>query len=146
CGEKFPDDANFCPMDASKLVLAGQASSPLPPPPVPPPRPAAASPAATAASGPVGGRFVLGAKLGGGLSGEVYRAHDNQTNTPVALKLINAAVVPSPIAVERASRELRQLARLSSDRIARVVDFGKNADGRLFVASELVDGQPLDKI
>ena len=132
CGEKFPDDANFCPMDAQKLV------------PLPAAAPAPAPPAG--ATGPINGRFALGPSLGGGASGEVFRAKDQQTNAQVAVKLINPAVLPSPIAVERASRELRQLARVQSERIARIIDFGKTQDGRLYVATDLVEGESLDKI
>src|SRR5262245_3304762 len=129
CGEKFPDDANFCPMDAAKLVAGG-----------------AAPKAAPAAPGPINGRFALGPTLGGGASGEVFSARDQQSGTQVAVKLINPAVLPSPIAVERASRELRQLARVQSERLARIIDFGKTQDGRLYVATDLVERESLDKL
>jgi hypothetical protein len=54
--------------------------------------------------------------------------------------------LPTVTAVERAQRELRQLQRANNPHIVKVVDFGKAADGRLFVASELVDGEPLDQV
>src|SRR5262249_154794 len=96
--------------------------------------------------GLIGGRLTPGAALGGGASGEVVRARDSQTGADVALKLVNPAVFPSPIAVERASRELRQLTRVNSERIARIVDLGKTPDGRFYVAPQLVDGIPLDRL
>src|SRR5215831_2635346 len=172
CGEKFADDANFCPMDASKLVpgpsgvvarppstpgaaakatVLGAAAVPFPPPP-PAPRPPPAPPAAPAAvppptpGGVISARFVPGPSLGGGASGEVFRARDQQTGAQVALKVVNPAVFPTPIAVERASRELRQLSRVTSERIARIIDFGKAADGRFFVATELIEGVSLQQL
>jgi serine/threonine-protein kinase len=48
--------------------------------------------------------------------------------------------------VERAQRELRQLQRANNPHIVKVVDFGKTAEGRLFVASELASGEPLDQV
>src|SRR6516162_1783563 len=79
-------------------------------------------------------------------TGEVWRAHDAQTGEEVAYKLISARSLPTPLAVDRAVRELKQLARVQSPRIARVVDSGTTADGRLFVASELCAGEPLDRL
>ncbi|HJZ84487.1 MAG TPA: serine/threonine-protein kinase [Polyangia bacterium] len=87
-----------------------------------------------------------GPSLGGGASGEVFRARDQQTGAQVALKVVNPAVFPTPIAVERASRELRQLSRVTSERIARIIDFGKAADGRFFVATELIEGVSLQQL
>jgi serine/threonine-protein kinase len=141
CGEKFLDDANFCPMDANKLVPLPATGGPR----TSGGRAATPEPAGTPA-GLVNGRFAPGPRLGGGRTGEVLRARDQQTGAQVVLKFIQPAVLPSPIAVERASRELRQLARVTSERVVRLIDFGKIADGRLFVASELVEGVPLDRL
>ncbi|MBI5479015.1 MAG: serine/threonine protein kinase, partial [Deltaproteobacteria bacterium] len=131
CGERYPDDANFCPMDASKLepLLA----------------PAAGAPAGGAA-GAIGGRFTLGERLGGAGTGEVYAAVDGQTGAQVALKLCHAAIFPSAIAMERTQRELRQLQRMQHPALAAVVDHGKLPDGRLYVATERCEGQPLSAV
>jgi eukaryotic-like serine/threonine-protein kinase len=130
CGERYPDDANFCPMDASKLEPLAAA-------------PAAGAPAAT---GAIGGRFTLGERLGGASTGEVYAAVDGQTGAQVVVKLCHPAVFPSAIAMERTQRELRQLQRTQHQALAAVVDHGKLPDGRLYVAMERCDGRPLSAV
>ena len=68
CGNKYPDDANFCPMDASRLdeprlvvasapVRAAAASTDLPAVPT---QPTARGPATLVDQpAPIGGRFAL---------------------------------------------------------------------------------------
>jgi len=63
CKNLYPDDANFCPMDAGRLAddldsQPGPASLDLP----------------TLQTRQVGGRFKLGPQLGGRRSGEIYAA------------------------------------------------------------------------
>ena len=56
------------------------------------------------------------------------------------------AALPTPATFERALRELKQLQRAQGPRLARVLDFGREPDGGLFVVTELVSGQPLDRL
>ncbi len=84
--------------------------------------------------------------IGGSRSGEVWQAQDGQTGELVAYKLVAPAALPTIAAVERAQRELKQLMRSQSPRIARVLDCGKSPDGRLFIATELCAGEPLDRV
>jgi serine/threonine-protein kinase len=91
-------------------------------------------------------RFQLGPRLGGGNTGEVYRATDTQTGAQVAYKIVNFDVLPNPAALARAERELKQLMRVQSPRIAGVVDCGRTPDERLYVALELLEGEPLDRL
>ena len=131
CGERYPDDANFCPMDASKLepLLAPAPGGP-----------------ASGAAGAIGGRFTLGERLGGGSTGEVHAAVDGQTGGQVVVKLCHVAIFPSAIAMERTQRELRQLQRTQHAVIATVIDHGKLPDGRLYVATARCEGQPLSAV
>lgn len=124
CQNKYPDDANFCP----RAECAGQNG---------PQRLVLVDPPA---------RFVPVSKLGGGSTGEVWQASDSQSSGGVAYKVLSPAVLPTSVAVDRALRELRQLQRASSPRIVKVIDFGKTPDGRVFVASELTEGVPLDQM
>jgi hypothetical protein len=126
CQNKYPDDANFCPREA---CATGEGPSRLVP-----------------AVEEVPQRFAPTARLGGSLSGEVWQARDNQTGEIVAYKLVATQSLPSPVAVDRAQRELKQLLRSQSPRIAKVIDYGKAADGRLYIATELCSGEPLDRI
>ena len=127
CQTKYPDDGNFCPQESCatadgprRLV---EAVLELPPQ-----------------------RYRTQTRIGGTRGGEVWLATDSQSGGQVAYKLVAAAVLPTPTSIERALRELKQLTRAQNSHIARVLDFGKNADGRVFVVSELVDGTPLDQV
>jgi eukaryotic-like serine/threonine-protein kinase len=128
CQTQYPDDANFCPQEG---CATGEGPRRLEP---------------VAAAAPPPSRFELEAQLGGSRSGGVWRARDGQTGETVAYKVVAAGSLPTTATLERAQRELKQLQRSQSNRLARVIDFGKEADGRLFIASEFVDGQPLDQL
>src|SRR5262245_41487400 len=122
CGETFPQDGNFCPMDGTGLVAAASApatggQAPAGPPPISIPPIKAGEPAtapAPAGQPVIHDRFVLGASLGGGLSGEVFQAQDRQSGRDIALKLVNPAVLAAPATLERTQRDLRQLVRVTS--------------------------------
>lgn len=126
CKADYPDDANFCPQETCATATGPQRLQPK-----------AAEPPA---------RFTPLAKIGGGLTGEVWRARDNQSGNEVAYKIVNADVLPTAAAVARAERELKQLMRVASPKIAAIVDCGKTADDRLFVAMELCAGESLDRV
>jgi hypothetical protein len=129
CRSKYPDDANFCPQETCASADGPCRLSPIEPVEAPPPS-----------------RYQLGALLGGGASGEVWQARDSQSGEEVARKTAAAAALPTGATVERALRELKQLQRAQTPRIARIIDFGKGGDGRLFVVTELVAGRPLDDV
>ncbi len=87
--------------------------------------------------------YHLERRLGGGGGGSVYRAFRDGSMQPVALKLLDRPLGTDP-ASRRAWRELDALSQVRSPALPRVVDFGEHA-GRLFVATELVDGHHLDE-
>lgn len=90
-------------------------------------------------------------ELGRGGMGVVYEAAQDNPPRSVALKLLNAplgaGLAAGPVA--RATeerlfrRETRALARLRHPSIAAVYDAGQTPEGRLFLAMELVVGEPL---
>jgi serine/threonine-protein kinase len=127
CQTKYPDDANFCPQERCATDQGPRRLEPI----------------VEAAAAP---RYEMQEQLGGARSGEVWRALDSQTGTLVAYKLVAQASLPTTATLERAQRELKQLQRSQNNRIARVLDFGKDPSGRLFIATELCDGQPLDRL
>jgi serine/threonine-protein kinase len=129
CQNQYPDDANFCPQEGCATPQGPRRLEPI----------AAAAP-------PPQQRYELEAQLGGARSGGVWRARDSQSGTTVAYKVVAQGALPTTASLERAQRELKQLQRSQSSRVAKVLDFGKEADGRLFIASELVDGQTLDQL
>jgi hypothetical protein len=131
CGKQYPEDANFCPLDAGRLVVDDQLNAQ--------PTEEAAEPAAPPAGGDrvAGGRFKLGDRIGGGLTGDVHRAVDQDTGASCAVKLVDTSVFPSSLLLQRTERELRQLVRLDSAGIAKVHAHGRDG-GTLWIATELL--------
>jgi len=86
-------------------------------------------------------RYRLGAELGRGGMGVVYRAHDRLLDRDVAVKVLG----DSGLGVEGRARlmhEARSAASLNHPNIVTVHDVGE-ADGSLFIVMELVEGPSL---
>ena len=90
------------------------------------------------------GPYRVGAELGRGGQGVVYRAAraDGAFEREVALKVVKRGLDTDAV-VARFHRERRLLAALDHPGIARVLDAGTTPDGRPWLAMELVDGEPL---
>lgn len=97
---------------------------------------------ATAFQGLLAGRFVIEREVGRGGVGIVYRATDEVSGHPVALKVI---AIPGVDASEEArfGREGRVLAGLNHAGIVRVVDFGQLEEGHPYVAMEWLEGEDI---
>jgi len=85
----------------------------------------------------VAGRFRLAQRVGSGGMGTVYRATDERTGEPVALKVLHEYL---PESVERFGREVAALARMSHPNIVKYVAHG---DSPPFVAMEWLEGEDL---
>ncbi len=86
----------------------------------------------------IAGRYRLGARLGVGSRGEVFRAEDLVEGAPVAVKLLD------PVDADERRRVLREIAALRALRVPGVVpllDEGRHG-ARHFIAMRLVDGAP----
>jgi eukaryotic-like serine/threonine-protein kinase len=118
CQKQFSDDANFCPVDAARLV-------PLE--------------SRTTTADSIASKFEVGDRLGGSRTGAVHRATDKASGHAAAVKIIAPAVVALPGLAQRLERELKQLERVQSAGVAKVLASGKRGDDS-WVALELVDG------
>lgn len=91
-------------------------------------------------------RYQLGDRLGGGISGTVYRAYDRLTGQVVALKrLTQAAISTHANSRQRLAQEFSILAALRHPHIVKVFDygFGRAQPGeplQPFFTMELLDG------
>lgn len=91
------------------------------------------------------GRFRILRRLAEGGMGTVFEALQEQpVHRRVALKLIRSDLASREL-VRRFEAECQVLARMDHTSIARVYDAGATADGRPWVALELVDGPPIDR-
>lgn len=88
-------------------------------------------------------RFVVESRVGGGASGEIFRAIDTTTGAPVALKLLRQTATASERT--RFTREISVIADLRHPNIVDYVGHGEWSDGRMFLAMEWLDGEDLSK-
>jgi serine/threonine-protein kinase len=88
------------------------------------------------------GRYTVETLLGRGGMGEVYRAHDERLDRPVALKLLPVARGRDTRAQRRLVREARAAAALCHPGVVTVHEIGEDR-GRTFIVMELVEGETL---
>jgi TolB-like protein len=88
------------------------------------------------------GRYRVGAPLGAGGMGEVYRAVDERLGRTVAIKVIGSALASDPLRQERFEREARAIAALNHPHVCAIHDIGQH-DAVSFIVMELLDGEPL---
>src|SRR5512135_260842 len=91
------------------------------------------------------GRYTLHAELGRGGFATVYRATDTALERDIALKVLKPGWTDDAKAVERFLREAKQASRLKHPNIVTIHDVGQ-AEGRLFIAMELVPGRSLQRV
>ena len=89
------------------------------------------------------GRYRILEPLGQGATAVVYRAQD-LTGRQVAFKVLNPAAASQPHMRSCFQLEYQTLARLRHQGILRVYEAGE-ANGRLFIAMELVEGGTLEE-
>jgi eukaryotic-like serine/threonine-protein kinase len=88
------------------------------------------------------GRYHVENVLGGGGMALVYRAHDEELDRPVAIKVLADNLAADEAFRRRFLREARLAASLAHPNVVRVYDSGE-ADGRPFIIMEYVEGETL---
>jgi len=88
------------------------------------------------------GSYRLIRRLGCGAMGEVFLAHDDELDRPLALKLVHAQLSHDDHFAARMRREARALAKLTHANVVHVYEVGEH-QGRVFIAMEYVQGQSL---
>ena len=86
--------------------------------------------------------YSVGAAIGGGGMGVVYRGKDRRDDSPVAIKLLHPHLAEDESFRERFEREAHVGALLRSPYVVRLLDYGV-AEGRYFIVMEFIEGQNL---
>jgi serine/threonine-protein kinase len=87
------------------------------------------------------GRYVIERKLGEGGMGVVYAARDDRLHRTIAVKTLSAPA-SDETARHRLWREARAAASVNHPNVCQIYEVGED-DGRLFIAMELLEGEPL---
>jgi serine/threonine-protein kinase len=120
CGAEYDGAITICPLDRAPLV---DSADPF--------------------VGATIGGYRVAARIGDGSLARVYRA--TSSSGVAALKLLSPNVARSPVLRERFVREGRAASRLDHPNVARVLACGEDA-GVAFLAMELLEGEPLDRV
>lgn len=92
------------------------------------------------------GRLVMGEVLGRGGMAVVLRAHDQELDRDVAVKVLQEPFDNDADLVERFLAEARVSSHLQHPGIVPVYDVGRTADGRPYYTMKIVDGDTLKQL
>jgi serine/threonine protein kinase len=85
-------------------------------------------------------RYVIREQIGAGAMGVVYRAHDEQLERDVALKVLPPGALADENARKRFRKEALALAKLNHPNVETVFDFGTE-NGIDFLVTEYIPGR-----
>src|SRR6201987_6118674 len=88
------------------------------------------------------GSYEVGAQIGAGGMGEVYKAHDTKLGRDVAIKIIPEAFAHDSDRLSRFQREAKMLASLNHPNIATIYGL-EQSNGTNYLVMELVSGETL---
>jgi eukaryotic-like serine/threonine-protein kinase len=91
----------------------------------------------------IGEKFVLEALIGAGAMGAVYRAHQIALDKTVAVKVMHRGLLADPTFATRFHREAKAASRLDHPNSIRILDFGEEPDGLLYIVMDYLDGRDL---
>src|SRR3989441_6203854 len=89
------------------------------------------------------GHYRILEQIGAGGMGVVYRAHDEQLERDVAIKVLPIGTLADEASRKRFRKEALALAKLNHPNIATVHEFGTQ-DGTDFLVTEYIPGVTLD--
>jgi serine/threonine protein kinase len=94
----------------------------------------------------IAGKFTIESRVGGGGMGSVYRARQAGLDKIVAVKVLHRELLAEPTFASRFKREATSASRIDHPSSLRVLDFGEEPDGLLYIAMEYLEGRTLFKV
>ncbi len=91
----------------------------------------------------IAGKFAIESYVGGGAMGAVYKAKQLALDKIVAIKVMHREMAKDEKFVARFKREAKAASKLDHPNSLRVIDFGEEPDGLLYLAMEFLDGKDL---
>jgi serine/threonine protein kinase len=151
CRATYPDDAQFCPQDGTRLVPIPAAA---PPPASGNPRRtmqsgrpddnAIATPSHAALIGQLlDRRYQVEKKLGEGGMSFVYLGRDITTGEKVAIKVLSSALASDDNAMARLRREAALGMRLAHPNVCHIIRLGESESGLIYVVMPFIPGEIL---
>jgi serine/threonine-protein kinase len=91
----------------------------------------------------IAGKFAVESLIGSGAMGAVYKARQVALDKIVAVKVLHGEQGKDAAFAARFQREAKAASRLDHPNSMRVIDFGEEPDGLLYIAMEYLDGLDL---
>ena len=89
------------------------------------------------------GPYIIDKKVGAGGMGTVYRAHHEETDHEVAVKVLPASLAREAGFVLRFEREVEAMKKVKNRNIVEFFENGKTDDGTYYLSMEYVEGETL---
>ena len=124
CGRQWPDEAQFCGVDAAALVDSSESEP----------------------EELIVGQYRILERLGAGGMGAVYVGEHLSLGRRDAIKMLNRSFAEDPDALARFQREAKNACTILHENVCVVYNFGETPDGLSFLAMELVDGVSLEEL
>ncbi len=94
----------------------------------------------------IAGKFRIEKYLGGGAMGAVYLARQTALEKNVAVKVMHPRLAAEKTFATRFQREAKAASRLDHVNSVRMLDFGAEPDGLLYLAMEYLEGRSLHEV
>src|SRR4029079_8832456 len=91
----------------------------------------------------LGGKYTISMLIGAGGAGSVYRARHVMLQKDIAIKVMHPSLRKDPSFAERFHSEALAASKLDHPNVLRVLDFGEEPDGALYIAIALLVGTEL---
>jgi len=145
-----PDPSGDKPTIARGLALDEEDTAALARPPVaPPPQPVSSR--AHGSDSLVGrriaeGKYIIESLIGSGAAGAVYRATHRELRRTVAIKVLHPHYQQDPQFMTSFRGEALAASQLDHPNVMRVLDFGQEPDGLVYIVMEYLSGRTLQSL